>query len=38
MVGGCGLDASDSGEESLAAPYEHGNELSVPIKGGEFLE
>jgi hypothetical protein len=37
-VGRCGLDAS--GRESGPMPgfCEHGNELSGPMKGGEFLD
>jgi hypothetical protein len=33
-VGGCGLDASGSGQGSVASPCEYGNETSGSIKGG----
>jgi hypothetical protein len=38
MVGTCGLDASGSGEGSVASCCEHGNEPSGPTEGGEFQE
>jgi hypothetical protein len=38
MHGRCGLDASDSGWGPGAGCCEHGNEPSVSIKGGEFLD
>jgi hypothetical protein len=38
MVGGCGLDASGSGQRPVAGSCEHGNEPSVSIKEGEFLD
>jgi hypothetical protein len=37
-VGRCGLDSSGSGSGPLAGSCEHGNEASVSIKGGEFVE
>jgi hypothetical protein len=38
-MGRCGLDASGSGEElPVAVSCEHGNEPSVSIKDGEFLD
>jgi hypothetical protein len=38
MFGGYGLDSSGSGRGSVAASNEHGNEPSVSINGGEFLD
>jgi len=35
-VGGCGLDASGSGQGLVAGPWEHDNEHSGSIQGGEF--
>jgi hypothetical protein len=32
-----GLDSYGSGERPVAGSYEHGNEPSGSIKGGEFL-
>jgi hypothetical protein len=37
-MGNCGLDASDSGYRPVAGSYEHGNELTGSIKGGELLD
>jgi hypothetical protein len=37
-MGGCGLDASGSGQGPVAGCCEHGSEPSGSIKGGEFLE
>jgi hypothetical protein len=37
-VGRWGLDASGRGLGPVAGSYEHGNELSGSIKGGEFLD
>jgi len=34
----CGLDASGSGQETVAGSCEHSNEPSGSIKGGEFLD
>jgi len=31
------MDASSLGKRSVAGPYEHGNEPSGSIKGGEWL-
>jgi len=36
--GGCGLDASGSGQGPVAGSCEHGHEPSVSVKGGEFLD
>jgi hypothetical protein len=33
----CGLDAADSEQGLVSGPYEHGNEPSGSIKGGNFL-
>jgi hypothetical protein len=38
MVGTCGLHASGLGKGPVAGSYEHGNEPSDSIKGGEFLD
>jgi hypothetical protein len=40
MVGRCGLGASGPGYGPVAGSCEHGNgnETSVSIKGGEFLD
>jgi hypothetical protein len=35
-VGECKLDLSGSGLELAAGFYEHGNELSGSVKGGEI--
>jgi len=35
-MGGSGLDASGSGQESVADFCEQGNEVSVSLKGGKF--
>jgi hypothetical protein len=35
---GYGLDLSGSGQGPVAGYCEHGNELSVSIKAGEFLD
>jgi hypothetical protein len=35
---GCGLDSSGSVEGPMAGSCEYGNEHSVSIKGGEFLD
>jgi hypothetical protein len=37
-VGECGLDSSGSGKGPKVSPCEHGNELPVSMKGGEFHE
>jgi hypothetical protein len=37
-VGRCGLAASGLGQGPVVGSCEHGNELSVSIKGGEFLD
>jgi len=37
-VGRCGGDASGSGQGPVAKAFEHGNETSGSIKGGEFLD
>jgi hypothetical protein len=37
-VGGYVLDASGSGQGSVAGSCEHGNEPSGTIKGGKFLD
>jgi hypothetical protein len=37
-VGRCGLNESGSEQRPVAALYEHGNELSGSINGGEFLD
>jgi hypothetical protein len=37
-VGRCELDSSGSGEGPVTGSYEQGNEPSVSIKGGEFLD
>jgi len=34
----CGLDTSGSGQRPMADSYEHSNEPSSSIKGGEFLD
>jgi hypothetical protein len=34
----CGLDSSNSGQGPIAGSCEHGNELSVSIKGRELLD
>jgi hypothetical protein len=34
----CGLDASSSGYGPIAGFYEHSNEPSGSLKGGEFLD
>jgi hypothetical protein len=34
----CGLDASGSGYWQLPALFEDGDDLSRPIKNGEFLD
>jgi hypothetical protein len=34
----CGLDAFDSESGPVASCYEHGNEPSGSIEGGEFLD
>jgi hypothetical protein len=34
----CGLDSSGSGQVPVAGSYEHDIELSVSIKGEEFLD
>jgi hypothetical protein len=34
-MGGCGLNSFASG--AVAGSCKHGNEPSVPIKGGEFI-
>jgi hypothetical protein len=34
----CGLDASGSVQEPVVGCFEHGNEHSGTIKGGEFLD
>jgi hypothetical protein len=36
--GGCLLDTLGTGEGPVAGCYEHGNEPSVSIKGGEFVD
>jgi hypothetical protein len=38
MAGGCGLDASDSGQGTVAGCCEHGNEPSVSTKQWEFFD
>jgi hypothetical protein len=38
LVGRCGLDASGSGQKSVAGSCEHGSEPSGYIKGREFLD
>jgi len=38
MVERCGLDSSGLEKESVAGPFEHVNEPSGSIKGGEFLD
>jgi len=38
MVGGSGLDASDSGQGPVAGSYEHSNEPFDSVKGGEYLD
>jgi len=38
MVGGCGLDSPGSRQEPVAGSYDHDNEHSGTIKGGEFLD
>jgi hypothetical protein len=35
---GCGVELSGSGKRPVPGFYGHGNESSVSIKGGEFLE
>jgi hypothetical protein len=37
-VGRCGLDASDLGYGPVTDSCEHGNESSVSIKSGKFLD
>jgi hypothetical protein len=37
-MGRCGVDSSVSGYGPMAGSYEHSNELSGSIKGGEFLD
>jgi hypothetical protein len=37
-VGSCGLDASRSGQGQVADSYENGNEPSVSIIDGKFLD
>jgi hypothetical protein len=37
-VGRCGLDASGSGQGSVAGPCGHGNEPSGSIKGRVFID
>jgi hypothetical protein len=37
-VGRCRLGASGSGLGPAMVPYEHSNEPSVSMKGGEFLD
>jgi hypothetical protein len=37
-VWGCGVELSGSGRRPVPGFYGHGNESSVSIKGGEFLE
>jgi hypothetical protein len=37
-VGGCGLDAFDSEQETVVGSCEHSNEPSGSIKGGELLD
>jgi hypothetical protein len=34
----CGLDVCGSGQGSVTGSFGHGNEPSVSIKGGEFLD
>jgi hypothetical protein len=34
----CGTGSTGSGWEPVAGCYEHGNELTGSIKGGEFLD
>jgi hypothetical protein len=35
-VGRCGLDASGSGQETVAGYFDNCNEIPVSIKGGNF--
>jgi hypothetical protein len=37
-MGRWGVDTSGSGYGQVVGCREHGNELSGPIKGGEFLD
>jgi hypothetical protein len=37
-VGNYGLDASGSGQGPVTNTFQHGNEPSGSIKGGEFLD
>jgi hypothetical protein len=37
-VRNCGLNAPGSGQDLVTGCYEHGNETSGSIKGGEFLD
>jgi hypothetical protein len=37
-VGSFGLDSSGSGYGQVVGSYEHGNEPSGSIKGGEFFD
>jgi hypothetical protein len=37
-MGGCGQDASGSGQGPVAGSCEHGKEPSRSITGGEFLD
>jgi hypothetical protein len=37
-VGGCGLDASGSGQVTVAGPCEDGNESASSIGGAGFLD
>jgi hypothetical protein len=37
-MAGCGLGASGSSSGPVAVSYEHGDEFSGSIKGGEFLD
>jgi hypothetical protein len=38
MIRSCGQVSFGSGRGPLRGSYEHGNEISGSIKGGEFLE
>jgi hypothetical protein len=38
MVGRCGLDSSGSGQGPVVGSWEHDNEPSGSIKGGEFFD
>jgi hypothetical protein len=37
-MGICLLDSSGSGQGPVAGSFDHGNDISGSIKGGEFLD